>query len=173
MFCKLKHCQPFMSASISGTMGNRTKGKLWSEPEWSGLEHHSSQSWFTCLLPPLHPPPTLMKDMWWSRNAIVCQICLGIEGGAAGIWLLLCGWTGRSSATDDGLIQSQRADHRKPIHCICGGRPASPSEPGSVRVSVRDPCCCKFNRTPHQRGSLCLFVDDCDDDRPAQKHFTL
>lgn len=58
-----------------------------------------------------------MKDMWWGHNAIVSQICLWISGGAAGIWLCcVCVWTGSgSSAVDHCLIQSQRADHRKPI----------------------------------------------------------
>lgn len=106
---------------------------------WLRYRNDSSEElflvWTTALLHPFpvtvylpSPHPMLMRDMWWKHNAIVCQICLGIT---AGIWPL-CGWTGRSSATDDGLIQSQRADHRKPIHRTVTGRPASLNKPGSV-----------------------------------------
>lgn len=93
-------------------------------------QHYSTLSWslYTCLL----HTPMLMRDMWWKHNAIVRQICLGIT---AGIWPLSCGWMGRSSATDDGLIQSQRADHRKPIHRTVAGWPLWASLDLSVCLS--------------------------------------
>ncbi len=118
MFCYMTHCfsDVFKAAfhqCVSGSkqwtqLGHRTTGKLlcfWSEPCQSCRpEHHSGLAWLTCLLPPPPPPPSsppmLMKDMWWRHNAIVCQICLGIEGSgrdlAVVVWVdgqIICyGW---------------------------------------------------------------------------------
>lgn len=103
-----------------------------------GTDQSASADWLCYHL----PDPAWVNEKHVVKGIIPLSVksaytCKGSRRDPAVVWADR--WIG-SSAVDDGLIQSYRADHRKPIQCIVTGRlvshSASPDKPESLTVRL-------------------------------------
>lgn len=118
------------------------------------------------------PSPTLMKDMWWSRNSIVCQICLVLAGSGsdlAVVWVdrqIIChGWrlnpiiqsgSQEADSTDSWpTARPHRADLDLTVSCPAvnpTGRPISATQRGyfwtTVMMTERLKSISRFSKRP-------------------------
>lgn len=118
------------------------------------------------------PSPTLMKDMWRSRNSIVCQICLVLAGSGsdlAVVWVnrqIIChGWrlnpiiqsgSQEADSTDSWpTARPRRADLDLTVSCPAvnpTGRPISATQRGyfwtTVMMTERLKSISRFSKRP-------------------------